>query len=110
MSGRTGNEHTSYGDQVRDQVALIRTVLANERTFLAYLRTSLAFIVAGIAAIHFLRLPVAIGLGALFVLLGIVCLGIGTIRFRRTRREIATWGAETHLTAREAMGKEKNDD
>ncbi len=88
MSVRSGNEGPSRVDQVRDQLALIRTVLANERTFLAYLRTSLAFVVAGIAAIHFMRLPVAIASGASFVLLGVLCLVIGIRRFRRAGREI----------------------
>jgi putative membrane protein len=94
MAERTGNEGASLGDPVRDQLALIRTVLANERTFLAYLRTSLSFIVAGIAAIHFLKAPVAIGLGSLFVLLGILCLGVGIMRFRRAGREIGTWDTQ----------------
>lgn len=94
MAATMGNEGTPHGDPVRDQLALIRTVLANERTFLAYLRTSLAFIVAGIAAIHFLRMPVAISSGAFFVLLGSLCLGIGIMRYRRARREIATWDAQ----------------
>ncbi|OKL40666.1 YidH family protein [Pontibacter flavimaris] len=37
--------------EVRDQMALQRTIFANERTLMAYLRTAIAFIGGGYAAI-----------------------------------------------------------
>ncbi|MBI4130227.1 DUF202 domain-containing protein [Candidatus Roizmanbacteria bacterium] len=38
---------------VRDDLAINRSVLANERTFLAYLRTSATFLIAGISLLKF---------------------------------------------------------
>ena len=74
---------------MREQLDLIRTVLANERTFLAYLRTSLALAVAGVSIFHFLgRSPGANALGVLFVLSAILCFGYGGYRFRKVSREI----------------------
>ncbi|MDX5435641.1 MAG: DUF202 domain-containing protein [Pontibacter sp.] len=40
-------------NEVRDQMALERTVFANERTFMAYLRTAMAIVGAGIIAAKF---------------------------------------------------------
>ena len=38
---------------VRDDLALVRTRLANERTFLAYLRTALALFAGGAVLLQF---------------------------------------------------------
>ena len=39
--------------EIRDQMALERTIFANERTFMAYLRTAIAIVGAGIIAAKF---------------------------------------------------------
>ncbi|SFG62739.1 protein of unknown function [Pontibacter chinhatensis] len=39
--------------EIRDQMAVQRTIFANERTFMAYLRTSLAIVGGGFAALKF---------------------------------------------------------
>jgi putative membrane protein len=73
---------------LRDQLALDRTVLANERTFLSYVRTALAFGVVGATCLH-------LGQGPGFRLAGLVFLGlaactaaIGLWRYRTVRRTI----------------------
>jgi putative membrane protein len=38
---------------LRDQLAIDRTLLANERTFLSYLRSAVALLLAGVSIIHF---------------------------------------------------------
>lgn len=73
---------------VRDRLALIRTVLANERTFLAYLRTSLALLATGFSAIHFLPGQGATWSGAVLVMLGFICVCLGAVRFRTVHRTI----------------------
>ena len=59
--------------EIRDQMAIQRTIFANERTLMAYLRTALAFAGGGFAAIKlsqhtyleimgFILLPIGLGL------------------------------------------------
>lgn len=75
--------------QVRDQLALERTLLANERTLLAYLRSALAFAAAGAAILHFyaqqaLLVTLAWGLIAAGAAIGIW----GGYRFAQVRRRL----------------------
>lgn len=83
--------------EVRDSLAVQRTVLANERTFLAYVRTSLTLFLVGVSFVHLpdmhpdpafggLRYDVA---GWLFVLSAIVVLIAGYLRYRRFKAAIA---------------------
>jgi putative membrane protein len=73
----------------QQQLAAVRTRLANERTLLTYVRTSLALVGFGLALLqlgphraHTLGLG-AIGVAALFML-------IGGLRFRARARQIET--------------------
>ncbi len=43
---------TDIEANLRDDLALERTVLANERTLLAYVRTAIAFLITGASAMH----------------------------------------------------------
>ena len=73
----------------RDRLALTRTVLANERTFLAYVRTALGFGVAGASVVHFLHgAPLHVA-GWIPIILGIVTLVVGWIRYVTFRRELS---------------------
>jgi putative membrane protein len=74
---------------LRDELAVGRTMLANERTLLAYLRSAVALLIAGVSIIHFSR-------GGWFWAFGIACLPIGIItgiigalRYRQMSRSIS---------------------
>jgi len=71
-----------------DELAVIRTHLANERTLLAYARTALAFLATGAALIHFFTSPVSAFAGWSFVVVGAFILGAGIIRFIILRHRI----------------------
>jgi len=77
------------GPYDQQQLAAVRTRLANERTLLTYVRTSLALVGFGLALLqlgphraHTLGLG-AIGVAALFML-------VGWLRFRSHARQIET--------------------
>lgn len=73
--------------EIRDRLALDRTILANERTILSYVRTALAFAGLGIALLHLETTKIGRMMGWGCVLLGAAILMIGVFRYRiRTRR------------------------
>lgn len=74
-----------------DDLARLRTELANERTLLSWLRTALGLMAAGGVLIRFQpggssALVVGVGL----VAVGVGCLVGGIVRFRSVRARIAT--------------------
>lgn len=73
---------------LREQLALYRTVLANERTFLAYLRTAFALILAGVTLVHFADRRWFAIVGIACVPLGALTLAVGVWRYRRMQRKI----------------------
>lgn len=79
---------------IRDQMAVIRTILASERTFLAYLRSSLALIATGATVIHFITNRAAVWAGKILIILGFMLLCYGALRFRSTRRAIKKEASE----------------
>lgn len=68
--------------ELRDYFALQRTIMANERTLLAYIRTSLAFFIVGCSLIKFFNLIYAFILGWIFVLVSILIILVGFLRYR----------------------------
>ncbi len=52
---------------LRDELAIDRTLLANERTMLSYLRSAVALIIAGVSIIHFSQ-------HLWFTIVGVLCL------------------------------------
>ncbi len=68
--------------EIRDYLALQRTVMANERTLLAYIRTSLAFFIVGCSLIKFFNLIITFILGFIFVIFSILILLIGLLRYK----------------------------
>ena len=56
--------------EIRDQMAVQRTIFANERTLMAYLRTALAFTGGGFAALKLSQKPSMEVLGVIFMILG----------------------------------------
>ncbi len=75
----------------RDDLAVMRTDLANERTLLAYLRTSLMSAGSGVTLLKFFAdISWANSLGWAFVLLGIVISLLGVSRFLRLKHKISS--------------------
>jgi putative membrane protein len=75
MSMDKNNPYTQFFSAdliLRDQLAIDRTLLANERTLLSYLRSGVALFIAGISIIHFSH-------EAWFTAVGFVCLPCGVV-------------------------------
>lgn len=73
---------------LRDQLAVDRTILANERTFLSYIRTALALFAAGVFSIKFFDSILIEVIGWVFVFSGIITLTIGIQRYRKMKKII----------------------
>lgn len=74
---------------LRDELAIDRTILANERTVLAYFRGAISLVIVGITFIHFADM------GQLLFYVGLACLPLGLAvgvfgygRYRKMDREI----------------------
>jgi putative membrane protein len=74
---------------LRDQLAVYRTVMANERTLLSYTRTALAMVVVGATLLEFVEQVAFRILGLLAILLGAGLMAVGLARFRSMQRRIA---------------------
>ena len=73
----------------RDDLALIRTDLANERTLLAYGRTSLMVAASGVTLIKFFPgTVIAASLGWSLVVASTCVASLGVIRFSRLQRRL----------------------
>jgi len=73
---------------LREHLAIERTRLANETTMLAYIRTGLYFIVAGSTlgqVVHTVFWQMA---GVPVLIIGLIIIGFGTVRFMRVRKSI----------------------
>lgn len=71
---------------LRDQLALDRTVLANERTLLAYIRTALGLVGAGVGLLHFVSGPAGSLGGWLLIAVSLAAFLIGIWRYISVRR------------------------
>lgn len=68
----------------RDNLALVRTDLANERTLLAYSRTALIVVGSGVSLIEVLTVPpIWIAIGWVLTVIGTVVGIVGAVRFIR---------------------------
>jgi putative membrane protein len=75
--------------EIRDQLALDRTHLANERTLLAYVRTALALAGAGAGLIQFFDTSSSHATGWVLIALGVLGLLVGAWRFLTVRRHLS---------------------
>ena len=73
---------------LRDELALDRTLLANERTLLAYLRASVALGIAGVSIMHFASYGWFWTVGVICLPAGLAAAGIGIVRFRNMNASI----------------------
>lgn len=73
---------------LRDRLAVDRTLLANERTLLAYLRTSLALAAAGAGLLQFGHSASSAVGGWVLIGCAALVLPIGVRRFLQVRRDL----------------------
>ncbi len=74
---------------LRDQLAIDRTLLANERTLLSYLRSGVALFIAGISIVHFAGQGWFADFGYACLPVGVITVFFGAVRFRRMDRAIS---------------------
>ncbi|NTU53245.1 MAG: DUF202 domain-containing protein [Chlorobiaceae bacterium] len=81
---------------LRDELAIDRTLLANERTLLSYLRSGVAMMITGLTIIHYAT-------KVWFMLAGVACIPLGVVtgifgiwRFRKMQRAISRTLRWTH--------------
>ena len=70
---------------LREYLAVARSILANERTFLAYQRTALGQLAVAATFIHFFDHPVLTAVGWFLVPSSVATMGLGVRRYRRMR-------------------------
>ncbi len=74
--------------ELRDYLALERTILSNERTLLSYLQNGLGFSVAGFTLIYAIGSQVSAAIGILLIIVGVAVAAVGFFRFKKTRRRL----------------------
>lgn len=75
---------------LRDELAVDRTLLANERTFMAYLRSALTLFIAGVTFVHFFEYGMLFYLGIAFLPLSAAVAAFGMLRYRKMNKAILT--------------------
>ena len=73
---------------LRDELAIDRTLLANERTLMAYVRLSITLIIAGVSIIHFAMEKWFETIGFLCVPVGFLAGLFGWHRYRKMESQI----------------------
>jgi putative membrane protein len=79
---------------LRDQLAIDRTVLANERTFLAYCRTAFTLILTGTGCIKLFDALLAHISGWILICLGLIVVSIGVWRVTQIAQDIGRVGKQ----------------
>jgi inner membrane protein YidH len=74
---------------LRDQLAIDRTLLANERTLMSYLRSGAALFIAGVSIIHFSHEIWFTVTGFLCLPFGFFTALFGVFRYRKMDKSIA---------------------
>lgn len=78
--------------ELRDYLAIDRTILSNQNTFLAYVRTALTLFVGGLTFVRFFDQLIVEVIGWIFVPLGVATFIIGAIRYNKIRLVLARIG------------------
>lgn len=73
---------------LRDELAIDRTLLANERTLLSYVRFAVALFIAGVTIMHFSNEAWFSVMGLACIPTGIIIGIIGVVRYRQMNRLI----------------------
>jgi putative membrane protein len=74
---------------LRDELAIDRTLLANERTLMAYLRSGVALGIAGASILHFSDVLWFWMIGLLCLPAALGCVILGVLRYRKVDARIA---------------------
>jgi putative membrane protein len=74
---------------LRDELAIDRTLMANERTLLAFLRSGAALFIAGVSIMHFSMVGWFWMIGLACIPSGIITVIIGILRYRKMKNTIA---------------------
>ena len=74
--------------EIRDQMAIQRTIFASERTLMAYLRTAIAVIAGGFAAVKLSHLLYMEVIGVVMMVLGIMLAIYSYFRYLRKQKFI----------------------
>lgn len=74
--------------EIRDELAIQRTILANERTLLAYSRTALTLVIPGVSFYGFSDSTMVQTIGIAFVPMGLAVLTFGILRFNKKKKQI----------------------
>lgn len=72
-----------------NQLAITRTILANERTLLAFLRTALGCFIGGAGLLEFFGHPIYEIIGTFLVIICIVVAFIGIRKYRMVKKLIS---------------------
>ena len=86
-----------------DQLAVARSILANERTYLSYQRTALTLVVAGFSFIKFFNSFWITVVGIIFIPAAVITYSLGTYRYIKMRDLIRNLEHESN----ECIHKEK---
>ena len=90
---------------LRDELAIDRTLLANERTLLSYLRSAVALFIAGVTIIHFSTEGWFWVLGIACIPSGIITGIIGVARYRRMNQSIVRIRNQSETETKQKNGK-----
>ena len=71
---------------LRDYLAAYRTVLSNERTWMSNTRTALTFLVASVTFVKLFESPTLIGIGYMFMPIGVIIFLIGSYHHYKRRK------------------------
>lgn len=74
---------------LRDQLAIDRTLLANERTLLSYLRSGVALFIAGISIVHFAHEGWFADFGYACLPVAVITAIFGATRYRKMNKAIS---------------------
>jgi len=89
MKGTKPYERFLQDDLIlRDELAIDRTLLANERTLMAYVRLAITLVIAGVSIIHFAMEKWFETIGFLCVPVGIAAGFVGWHRYQKMDRQI----------------------
>ena len=78
--------------ELRDYLAIDRTILSNQNTFLAYVRTALTLFVGGLTFVRFFDQRLVEIIGWIFVPLGVATFIVGAVRYNKIRLVLARIG------------------
>ena len=89
-----------------NQLAVTRTILANERTLLSYFRIALGSLLGGAGMIKFFEHPVYLIAGAVLLISSVAWIFIGIYKYRLNKKLISDIDPEDWLEVEEIIEQE----